>query len=340
MKKLLITVAMLMTFAANILNAQNEKADTVIVPLANSSKVIFIMKDRSDLNMLRQYDFQKLFKDVLDKMESLDSTHQHAAVAAGNHQEENNPSNQANQDDNDNDENDDGDDHDGGDNDHHHNHKYRRFGRTWQSTNVDLGINNYLNGDTQFPDGDANYAVRPWGSWYVGINSVQRTRMARKFFLEWGLGVSWYNFKFQKDNIVMSKDASSVSFNQDARTVDFIKSKLTATYLNASLVPVIDFGDRSKKDRMWDGHRSEFRFGIGPYVGYRIGTKHKLVFEEDNDRHRQLDRDNFYLNNLRYGVRVQFGIRSTDFFFNYDLNELFTTNKGPELHAMSFGVIF
>ena len=58
------------------------------------------------------------------------------------------------------------------------------------------------------------------------------------------------------------------------------------------------------------------------------------------DREKDKDRDNLYLNNLRYGIRLQLGVRSTDFFFNYDLNELFATDKGPKLNAFGFGVIF
>ena len=46
------------------------------------------------------------------------------------------------------------------------------------------------------------------------------------------------------------------------------------------------------------------------------------------------------MNNLRYGLRLQFGFRDTDFFFNYDLNELFSAGKGPKVNAFSFGVSF
>jgi hypothetical protein len=157
------------------------------------------------------------------------------------------------------------------------------------------------------------------------------------------VGVSWYNFKFQNDATVITKDDGDVKgvyFNEDIRDVSFIKSKLSVTYINASLVPIIDVGGYNRKARFWDSHNSAFRFGVGPYVGYRIGSSTKLVYKEEGDREKDKEHDNFYLNNLRYGVRVQIGIRSTDFFFNYDLNELFATNKGPKLNAFSFGVIF
>ena len=56
---------------ANVTMAQ--KQDTVIVPLANTSKVIFTMKDRSDLATLKHYNFQALFEDILAKIEKSDT---------------------------------------------------------------------------------------------------------------------------------------------------------------------------------------------------------------------------------------------------------------------------
>jgi hypothetical protein len=174
----------------------------------------------------------------------------------------------------------------------------------------------------------------------VAANSVQRTKLGKKFFLEWALGVSWYNFKFQEDNILIQKDELGVHFVPDIRELDFVKSKLTATYINASLVPVLDFGDEGRKPRMWDGRGDGFRFGLGPYVGYLIDGKSKLVYKEDDDKEKEKDHDNFYLDSIRYGLRMQIGIRSTDLFINYDMNELFDEGKGPKLNAVSFGVIF
>jgi hypothetical protein len=123
------------------------------------------------------------------------------------------------------------------------------------------------------------------------------------------------------------------------RDVNFKKSKLSASYVHASLVPIVDFGGHSRKSRFWDGYNNSFRIGLGPYVGYRISSHSKLVYKDD-DREKEKDNDSFYLNNFRYGLRLQLGYRSTDLFFNYDLNELFSEGKGPKLNAFSFGVVF
>ena len=54
-------------------NAQST-ADTIIVELARTSKVIFTIKDRNDLETLKHYDFQELFQDILLKLETNDTT--------------------------------------------------------------------------------------------------------------------------------------------------------------------------------------------------------------------------------------------------------------------------
>jgi hypothetical protein len=214
---------------------------------------------------------------------------------------------------------------------------------TRHSLSFDFGTNNYLSGDGTFPDAGTDlYTVRPWGSWYGAINSVYRTRLSRVFFLEWGIGASMYNFKFQNDAVTIGSDPTTVTYTVDTRPVDFIKSKLSATYVNASFVPVIDFGGNRHKPVLFDGRRSDsFRIGFGPYAGYRIDSYSRKVFEnEEGDKRKERDHDTFHLNNFRYGLRLQLGFKDTDIFFNYDLNDLFVKDKGPQLNAFSFGFSF
>lgn len=337
-------IPLLATLAAISAQAQEKPADTVVVPLAESSKIIFTIQNRQDLEVLKHYNYQKLFEDIFHKLEAAGQLQADSASTAGESPEAPGPmadgkvfeerDNEDYSDEDDSDKNNEDDE-----DDKWVRSRRGKIGRTWQSYNIDLGTNNYLQ-DDQFPDGSEPYAVRPWGSWYLAGTSVQRTKLGRNFFVEWGLGVSWYNFKFQEHNTRTEKDELGVQFLSDSREVEFIKSKLSATFINASLVPVLDFGEHSRKPRMWDGRGDGFRFGIGPYVGYRIGSKTKLVYKEAGDREKDKERDNFHLNNLRYGFRVQIGVRSTDLFINYDMNDLFATEKGPRLNAISFGIVF
>jgi hypothetical protein len=322
------------------------KHDTVVVSLTPSSKVTFTIGDPADLETLKHYNFQALFQDIITKLENRDTTAL-PGVAETETPAETTPStstedwnvspNSSTQTYSNNDDNDDDDQDDENWNVRVH---HRGHGRTWQSFNFDLGTNNYLSNGSFPNNSNELYSVRPWGSWYVGLASIQRTRLSKKFFLEWGVGVNWYNFKFEQDNVLIEKDDDGTHFTADTRFNDYVKSKLTASYVTASIIPVIDFSDNSRKARIWEGYGNSFRFGLGPYVGYRIESHSKLVYKDENGKQKEKDHNSFYLNNVRYGLRLQMGYRAADFFFNYDLNDLFVEGKGPQLNAFSFGVIF
>jgi hypothetical protein len=312
----------------------SQSADSVVINVGKESKVIFLIKDKQDLQTLKQYNFQALMDDMLEKLEKRDSTRVTKASKEYLKDSVNNTTVPAGETPKqwDRDKN---DDEDG----NRHQRRSRWNRRTHHSINVDVGTNNYLE-NGKFPDATNQlYTVKPWGSWYVGINSVLRTRMAKKFFLEWGGGVSWYNFKFSNPKTVISKDDNGVVFSEDSRDLDFRKSKLTVAYVNAFLVPMLDFGDERRKTSIFDGgHSNSFRIGVGPYAGYLIDSYTKQMYFENGNKVRPHDHDNFYLNNIRYGLRLQIGFRDTDIFFNYDMNDLFTDNKGPKLQAFSFGI--
>lgn len=337
--------------AAMMAHAQN-KADTVIIKVGEASKVVFTIGDKKDLKTLKQYDFQAVVNDLVTKLEAEDSSQ--LEKPAENYVQtptETEPSRDLNTQEEDwddswrNRERSDRYQYSDRNSYRDQNRSYRSkrsyYGRrTYHSFNLDLGTNNYLEND-KFTDESSLYTVRPWGSWYVGLNSVRRTRIARVLFAEWGLGVSWYNFKFQNDKAFMSKDPSGVSFTEDVRDYEFRKSKLTALYLNASFVPMLDFGSNRRKAMFFDGDHSEsFRFGAGPYVGYRIDSYSKQEYKIDGDKNQERNRDSYYLSNIRYGIRAQIGLRDTDLFFCYDMNELFASGKGPSLNAFSFGISF
>lgn len=195
-KNVLASLVLLTPLA--IANAQPKKADTVIVELAKTSRVIFTIKDKSDLPTLKAYDYQALFNDILKKLDPSDSTvllsptplPDTTAVQEQNEENEEEWPSHTDTDDED-------------DNDWETRKGYskgKRYNRGRNSQgffNFDLGMNNFLE-NRKFPDEtNAAYTVRPWGSWYIGVNSIQKIRVYRKFFTELGVGVSWYNFKFQ-----------------------------------------------------------------------------------------------------------------------------------------------
>ncbi|KPQ18648.1 MAG: PorT family outer membrane secretin [Algoriphagus marincola HL-49] len=201
--------------------------------------------------------------------------------------------------------------------------------------NVDLGVNNYLDADGQFPTSDNPYAVKGWGSWNLGLNWMAAQRISKGFYWNFGVGFQFYNFKFENRDFQAVRGEDMIEFAQ--RTdVDGFKSKISASYLTAMTMLELDFG------RMNDNGRRGLRIAAGPYVGYRLGGQSKFNYRELGGSGRRKDKQNtgLYLNNLRYGIRGEIGVGRFTFFSTYDLNNLFQDGKGPELNPITFGIVF
>lgn len=211
---------------------------------------------------------------------------------------------------------------------------------TYGTFEMELGMNNWLENGS-FPDNDnAAYAVKPWGSWYVAVGGAYHTRVAGPLKLKWGGNMSWYNWKMENTSVRITKTDAETTFVEDPN-INGKKSKLAATYINASLMPMLEFSSRgSNRSWNWSKYRNKgFRIGAGMYAGYRIDSWTKIKYSQNGDNKKDKDKGNYYLNNFRYGIKAQVGFRGMDLFFNYDLNDVFATDRGPELQAISFGFI-
>lgn len=231
-----------------------------------------------------------------------------------------------------------------------HEYEDRSIDRTDNSFNIDIGTNNWMEGGA-FPDeNNQNYAVKPWGSWYIALNSVNKTWLTGPLFMEWGMGVSWYNWKMQDADNLITKGDNNIEIVEAPTTTSSIYSKLTAPYINVSMVPVLDFSKGRKRVKNLERGSISFksykkqgiRLGLEGYAGYRIGGRAVYKYEEDGKKQKDKDSDSFYLNNFRYGVRAQIGYKGLDLFAQYDLNEVFAEGRGPAgspgLNAITFGI--
>lgn len=344
--------------------AKDGESDTVIIELNNKSKILIYTDDRASLEDLQQYDINKMLKDINLALESKkiqrvemadkdgkkylkdttvilgDGASAKSKIRIGNMEllvdadewedvedewNEDIPVKK-------------------------YQYEEEAIDRTRHYFNIDFGINNWLD-NGKFPDADGQpYSVKPWGSWYIALNSVNRTWLSGPLFLEWGGGVSWYNWKMQNTDVMISKGTERIEFT-DQTIYNGKKSKLTAPYINLSVVPVVDFAKGRRQVKNLERGSVKFRtykkqgirFGLGGYVGYRLGGHTKFVYDdEDGKKQKDKDRDNFYLTNVRYGIRGQIGYKGLDLFVMYDLNNVFANDRGPEgsngLNAITFGI--
>jgi hypothetical protein len=205
---------------------------------------------------------------------------------------------------------------------HYHSEKSSKFQYNFLETEVGINI---------WPADKGAPQVKPWGSWFVSLQSVGTWKASKNFHLRSTLGVSWYNFKFEDRSIFAVKTPDGLEFvdyNQviNDPNAEPIKSKISASYAMLTVIPTVHTSN------------GKMRFGAGAYAGYRLGGRGKFVYESDGEKEKNFTKSNMYVENFRYGVRSEIGIGEVTLFFNYDLNDLFQVNKGPELQAMSFGL--
>ncbi len=358
---LLMMAIMIPSYAS--LNEQQK--DTVIIELSNNSKIVIVTNSREDLASLKNYDINQMIRDLNEQLpDSVEYMEIDEGKAYVNEDEVELRDWKINDDevriklggvevDVDPDKVDDWDEDDWSDR-RKVTYEADRIDRTTHHFNIDIGLNNWLEGGS-FPDANNSpYSIKPFGSWYVGLNSVNRTWLTGPIFLEWGVGISWYNWKLQDADFRIEEGAERIEFTPPPANVRGRKSKLTASYINATLVPMFDFSRGRRRItsiesggfRIKRYSRKGFRFGVGGYAGYRIGSHTKFKFKEDGDREKDKERDNFFLENFRYGIRGQIGWKGVELFLAYDLNEVFSTDRGPlnsenesaALNAISFGI--
>ncbi|MFT4787067.1 MAG: hypothetical protein ACI8QD_000877 [Cyclobacteriaceae bacterium] len=366
MKKLTTTIAVFFALFASIAVYANNQSDTVVIELENNSKIVIYTKNKAQLRDLEDFDINKMIKDLNNSIENSSTNYleldddgkkyrkdtsymyrdgdRTASIRLGKIQLEVDNMDWSNPDDWEELE----DRWDDEDDFRKYSYIDTKIDRTKNYFNIDLGTNNWLENTDQFPqDNNQPYGVKPFGSWYVGLNSINKTWIGGPLFLEWGFGVSFFNWKLEDPSYQIVKGADEVEFEPISTDLNPDKSKLSASFVNFQVLPMFDFAEGRKKVKAIERggvrikryKKDGLRIGAGGYAGYRMGSRSKLVFFEDGNKEKDVDKGTFYLNNFRYGVRAQIGWRDIDFFATYDLNEVFSNNRGPKLNAVTFGII-
>ncbi|MFY0689336.1 MAG: hypothetical protein JXQ90_19350 [Cyclobacteriaceae bacterium] len=373
--KLLTTIiaGILLLNSGQLFANEIAERDTVVIKLENGSQIVIYTKDKADLEDIEKYDINKMIRDLnqsisdgnVDYVELEDqdgrkyvkdtsivyqSGDKTARINIGKFSLELDDVEDWD------DLEDRWDDIEDWDEDDvkHYTYVDRKIDRTKNSFNIELGTSNWIN-DILDPDPASNnsepWTVRPFGSWFVGLNSTNKTWLFGPVFFEWGAGVNWYNWKLEDEHYKIVKGADAIEWQLPDFTgpdpINPVKSKLSAGYLNITMVPVLDFAKGRRRVRAvekggvrFKSYKKEgIRIGVGGYAGYKFMGRTKYVFEEGNSKDKDLDKGSFYMNPFRYGVRAQFGWKGLDIFMNYDLNELFANGRGPQLHAYSFGIV-
>lgn len=201
--------------------------------------------------------------------------------------------------------------------------------------NIYFGFNSFANtGSVSGIYNSKDFELSPFGSRYFGFGWTRSgmiskgTKAALK--ISYGLEVSWNNYMFENNNYLV-KGANNVEFAnyKDAagNVIPLSRNKLTVANINIPIMPYVAFRKNSVVTYI----------AAGGYVGYRIDSYTKT--KEEDSGAKQWNHSSFYLNNLRYGLAFELGLKNfPDLFVNYDLNKLYQDGRGPGISGVSFGI--
>ncbi len=200
--------------------------------------------------------------------------------------------------------------------------------------NIYLGLNSFTNTSSISAADSKNYELSPFGSRYFGFGWTRSGTVSQgtnsAFKISYGLEFSWYNFMLE-NNVIFVKGNDKVEFtdfkNSKGDQIALSRNKLTIANINIPIMPYVAFKKGSTVTYI----------AAGGYVGYRLDSYTKI--KETDSGHKEWNHSSFFLNNLRYGLAFELGLKNfPDLFVNYDLSNLYQDGRGPKVGGLSFGI--
>ncbi len=209
---------------------------------------------------------------------------------------------------------------------------------SWRNewTGFYLGINGYmtpgnsidLDPEDQFMDLEYNNSIQVnLNLWQQNLVLARGSNSALGVYT--GVGFSWNNYRFS-NNIRLVREEDQLSHFTDT-IHSFRKNKLTISHLNVPLM--LEFQNRQRYDS-----RSNFHMSAGINVGMRLRSHTKQVYRFEGSRQKDKDYKDFHLAPFRYEAVARIGWGRFNFFATYALNEMFRSDRGPELYPFAVGI--
>ena len=212
--------------------------------------------------------------------------------------------------------------------------KYDR--RTYSDLVIAIGLNNALI-DGQSLD---NSPYKIGGSRFFEMGVQWRTRVFKSTnFMRLN-----YGFSFQFNGLKPNGNQFFVENGNQTELQEFEfelnKSKLRMDNL---VFPIhFEFGPskyrETEKTIRYSLHR-KFRFGIGGYGGFNIGTRQKLKYVSNGNRVKDKFKRDYNTSDLIYGLSAYAGVGGTLLYVKYDLNPIFK-DAPVEQRNISLGLRF
>jgi hypothetical protein len=195
---------------------------------------------------------------------------------------------------------------------------------------LDIGVSGYLTPSNSLtvPSGspflELDYARSRSIAWNMGQFNLPIVKNYVQ--LVTGIGLEWKSYAF-RNNWTLNSDSPTVSATEE--NLDFSKNKLRTTWINVPLL--LEFNTSRNEDK-------SFHLAAGVTGSYNIfRNRLKQEYEIDGFEGDRKIKDDFNINPFRCQLTARLGYGDFGIFANYQLNEMFKDNRGPELYPFSAG---
>ena len=218
------------------------------------------------------------------------------------------------------------------------NNQIKRYDRrTYNEIVVAIGLNNAIIEGEAFDDSPYKYL----GSRFFELGWAWKTRVFKNTnFMRFK-----YGFSLQFNGLKPNNNMYFVQ-NGDETSLEIFDGNLKKSKLNITnlVMPIhFEFGSSKKtvnNDTYFrDSTYNQFKFGIGGYAGFNIGTRQKLKYTIDGDKGKDKIKQSYNASNLVYGLSSYVAFGSAAVYVKYDLSPIFKDQLIKQ-NNVSLGVRF
>lgn len=188
-----------------------------------------------------------------------------------------------------------------------------------------------VNRDLQGPD---RFDIGFWGSRTANLYYQYPLRLFKsRFSLVPAVGVSLERFKLRNLGTFGfdAEDSLKILSQSEAGYTRVKKSQLVTNYVEIPL-------ELRYSSNPEDPNRS-FKAAIGGRIGYLYDSFSKVKYREDGETKKLKDKQNFNLNDIRYGVFAKVGVGNFSVVGYYNLTNLFKDGEGPGTTGGTNGIV-
>lgn len=206
--------------------------------------------------------------------------------------------------------------------------KKQKFDGHWDG--FCIGVNGYLNADNkmEMPKGYDLLDLKMEKSINVQLNIFEQSfNLIRNHFgLVTGLGLEYNNYRFN-NKVRLDPELKPLRAYEDT-IHSCTKSKLVVNWL--TLPVMFEYQTNSKSNL------NSFHIAAGMNFGLKIGSHAKYVYTNGKEN-KDKDFDTFNLSPFKYDAMVRIGWGVLNLYGTYALEQMFKSNKGPEVYPFSMG---